>query len=64
MVRFVVVLRITTDFNLRINFSFGVNLDRDFWYIRGTAEEVGMSDSKLVLNVILGKRFTAAVGSI
>jgi hypothetical protein len=64
MLRLVVDLRITTDFNFRINFSFGVNLDRDFWYIRGTAEKVGMSDSKLVLDVTLGKRFTAVVGSI
>jgi len=64
MFHLVVVLRIATGLNLGINFSFGVNLDRDFWYVGGTVEEIGLSDSKLVLEVIIGKRFTVTVGSI
>jgi len=64
ILRLVVVVRITIIFNLGIDFSFVVNLDRDFWYVRGSAEEVGMSDSKLILEVTFGKRFTATIRSI
>ncbi len=58
------MLRLFVVLNLGLDFSFGLNAYDDFWYVGGTAEEIGLSDSKRVSEIILSKGFTAAIGTI
>jgi len=58
------MLRLFVVLNLGLDFSFGLNAYDDFWYVGGTAEEISLSDSKRVLEIILSKGFTAAIGTI
>ena len=58
------MLRLFVVLNRGMNFSFGRNAYGDFWYVGGTAEEIGLSDSKRVSEIILSKGFTAAIGTI